>query len=360
MNISAPLRFSYLRESTYNPSYAQTAVDTTLPTFQEGEELNVTRTQTFSVVDYEIYKAKCNEDRLSVATYEVDLSPEPAITQLEKSGPLNRIKRMCTVFPYRDVSWQVAVIFVFTNTTGTINSFFGLLPLIASSTNFRGETTIAAGVSLSLASTAFLFGISFGLLAAFNTDRGTISNEKGDDRKLEEGGLSSPSATYKPALFGSDDFVWKPTMDELKSVYLPNPAFQAGLVQLAGAIFFTIANISSFPGVINKMNLRSQALSQALVYMPTLIGGLCFFSAAVVLMVLAQDRWYKPKLSDINWVVYFLGAAGALSFFLNGAVSIMVPHAAIAASLFTFVGRWFFWVGSLLQWYVLMEFYPSA
>ncbi|RDW67594.1 hypothetical protein BP6252_08990 [Coleophoma cylindrospora] len=360
MNISAPLRFSYLRESTYNPSYAQNTADEPLPALQEGAELNLTRTNSLSADDEKTLKEKSHGDRISVVVYEVDPSPEPVITQLEKSGPLNRIKRMCTVFPYKDISWQVAVIFVFTNTIGTVNSFFGLLPLIASSTNFRNEKTIAAGVTLGFASTAFLCGIALGLLAAFNTDRGTIGSDKSDDRKLEEGSPSSPSATYKPALMGSDDFVWKPTMEELKTFYLPNPAFQAGLAQLVGAMFFTIANIASFPGVINKMSLHERGFSKLLVSMPTLVGGIFFFGSAMVLMVLAQDKWYKPKLSDINWLVYFLGATGALAFLLNGAVALMAPQAVLAASLFIFIGRWTFWLGSLLQWYVLMEFYPSA
>lgn len=362
MNISAPLRISYLRASTYIPP-SSSGIDgppvPQIPSLYDRRPTGTSTLSTFSALDYQDYKAKCQEakTRLSVTSFDVPLTPLPPA--LEYSGPRERLTRMATVFPYTDISWAVAVIFFVTNALFLANSFFGFLPLVAPASKFDGEDTVAGPATLGIAATTFAIGIVMGLLAAFNVDRGELQlpGDSKFQRKLEEAQAitAASESTYRPALIGSSAFVWWPPSTELREIYLPNPAFQAGLVQLLGAAVFTVSNIASLPGVIQP------SLKAALVFLPTAFGGLCFLAAALVLLFLAQERWYIPKFNDLNWHAYFWNSVGAFGFVLTGTLLLLGPDKnEVAASAATFVGRWGFLIGAFLQWYVLMEFYPST
>ena len=90
MNISAPLRITYLRLSTYYDNNGQPPGRRPPPlaVLNDGERQTGLRPKLkriFTPVIYEDYKAKCNEARVTVDPLATLYSP--TATQCEHSGP---------------------------------------------------------------------------------------------------------------------------------------------------------------------------------------------------------------------------------------------------------------------------------
>jgi hypothetical protein len=184
----------------------------------------------------------------------------------QPSSFFQRIKRMCTCFPVRDMSWLVGVTFSFGSVAFVINGFFLLLPTIAPTTVFSTEAPYATPASSVVGTLIFLVGGWAGVLEALNLERGgglTVTEgvalemttrpvqkpEESDEKEPPIIGLAifntspsqhSPEATVpsttakasQPALFGSPNFIHWPKSQELRTFYLRNLCFLAGLTQL--------------------------------------------------------------------------------------------------------------------------------
>jgi hypothetical protein len=328
---------------------------------------------------------------------------------------------MCTKFPIRDTSWLVGASFSFGSTVFIVNGFFLLLPLIAPSTNFTGETPYATPASSVLGTLVFLIGAWFGVLEALNIKRGGLPVTEGlalevvevstHSRKLsDEESSSDGESTHKkphlkvsalssttsfpinnstqhltlphahtittiasysnatsspapqPTMIGDPNFIYWPTMHQLTTRYKHDLLFNGGLIQFIGASIFCIGTATSIPGVIDFTNTLIVCTTNLL---PATLGGVLFLTAATLQTLDVQKSskgTWRPAPEVFGWHVGMWNMIGSLGFLLAGALPyggyLGWEQATLCAVLADFWGSWAFLVGGVLQWYGVMGNYP--
>ncbi|KAL8791789.1 MAG: hypothetical protein Q9195_005598 [Heterodermia aff. obscurata] len=231
------------------------------------------------------------------------LTPKPT-SSLQETG--KGILRMCTQYPYWDVSYLVAVIFTLGSVVWVLNAFFAYLPLAQSQTEFGTEILYGGGITAFIGATIFEIGSVLLMLEAVNENRTGCfgwalekllegDGEKGAKVRVSpdkdrcshhhknvrnlvgksaaKASASSLSMTSSVSLNGfmaeqpkqpqySNDqgrtWIWFPSVQELKSHYIRELGFLACLAQFVGATIFWISGFTALPGVNNK--LGSQGL----------------------------------------------------------------------------------------------------
>ncbi|KAH8842847.1 hypothetical protein MCOR27_000055 [Pyricularia oryzae] len=250
-----------------------------------------------------------------LATVDTLDKPRPELVVELESSARGRIVRMFTVYPYKDMNWIVAVLFVVGSMSFVTNGIFNLLPPVSKAI---GPATLTTGSIL------FTIAGTLGIFAAFNANRGTI--------EVTKGGVG----TYRPALVGSSSWVWFPSSADL---------------------ILGVSTVSSFPGVF-KDSTSNPTLFQALAFLPKVIGGSILVVAFIGLLVFLQDSWYKPKPSSPDWLGTFLNTVGSAGFGMTGVFLLLRDgDRANQAALF---GSSFFLSGTIVGLYSLMEFHPDA
>jgi len=107
----------------------------------------------------------------------VDPSSDPFATYLtpNTSSTLRETARgtlrMCTQFPYWDISYLIAVIFTLGSCVWVINAFFVWLPLVQPDTEFPNEILVGGGVTAFLGATIFEIGSILLMFEAVNENR---------------------------------------------------------------------------------------------------------------------------------------------------------------------------------------------
>lgn len=317
------------------------------------------------------------------------------------SSFLKRLKRMWTLFPIRDISWIVAFSFTIGSATFVINGFFLLLPLIDPATDFATETPYATPASSVLGTLIFLIGGYAGLLEGLNltgkemtvadglnveaTEITEIGTKQDDERSSQESASKSDKdsaqgertvqvqtfrvsssttqsnddanevhPTSLAPLLGSPTFIYLPTMHQLLTTYARSLPFHAGWVQFVGTIIFSMATITSLPGILTS----SPSLVPLLNLLPATLGGLLFIIASVLQILNAQEKWWVPQPLKGDWQVGFWNATGSLGFTLAGALPAFgTETATYFGTLADFWGSWAFLFGSLVQFYIVMGYY---
>ncbi|MDI1492376.1 MAG: hypothetical protein OHK93_003590 [Ramalina farinacea] len=203
---------------------------------------------------------------------------------------LQGLIRMCTYFPYWDISYLVAVIFTLGSVIWVINGFFAWLPLVRPSSEFKNEILYGGGITAFIGATVFEVGSILLVLEAINTnqegcfgwaiDRAfteLLDHEKGLDEHKSSGGKTddltppaSSSPSYPTAMLKPDprscshhhsnkrNLVGKGTSSPSPSSswhWLPSPSttsihdlgFLAAVTQLLAATIFWIAGFTSLP-----------------------------------------------------------------------------------------------------------------
>ncbi|KAF6835631.1 integral membrane protein [Colletotrichum musicola] len=295
--------------------------------------------RTFNHIDYAAYKAACDAERQAKPERDPDVFSVESNTC--RKG-FSRIGAMLTIYPYRDMGWLATMAFIAGGICFCLNGIFSLFPIVSPKLDFPGQES-AIQATLTVGGTLFALSGFMGLLAAFNVDRGVLDPKK-----------DAPDA-YKPALLGSDEWVWFANWYELKSIFLPSPAFRAGILQLFAGIFFTISAVAGIPGVLDLTHPNASII---FVSSPQLIGGSLFVLAGLLMIYLSQDKWYIPKILDASWQNGFWNLVGAGSFLAVGVVSLVAKGAALAIAALFLTGGLGFFMAALIQWYIIMEFYP--
>lgn len=328
----------------------------------------------------------------------------PHRTSGRRTNPVIRIKRMCTRFPVRDMSWIVGISFTIGSAVFVANGFFLLLPLIDPSTDFSVETPYLTPASSVLGTLIFLGGSWAAVLEALNLKRGMsvtkgievemnasteIRNATKSEIEVEEpksplhrhshaheNTQSNPSvpsqshsdinsmqqpesipsdtaSDHEPeptlALVGSPTFIYLPSALQFRQTYAHSLVFLSSTIQLLGAIVFTLATITSVPGVIDFSNFTLVSLTN---YLPASLGGLLFLVAAI-LQILNAKSW-----RGIDWHIGLWNAIGSAGFMFAGALPWLGSEAGdFQATLADFWGSWAFLVGSVLQWYCSLGSY---
>ncbi|KAF2124042.1 hypothetical protein P153DRAFT_426865 [Dothidotthia symphoricarpi CBS 119687] len=250
-----------------------------------------------------------------------------------------RLKKMYTIFPYRDPIWLVAVMFVIGSIDLVINAFFCLLPHTTLSTVSDTEETIAIPSTVLIGSILFLAAAVFDTLAALNVDCGTLETSEKDLTQI----------TYRPTLIGTPEFKWIPSFTKTAELTVTSVAFQAGLIVLFGGVIFMFAGIVDFPGVVSE----EDPLFGTVVFGPQILHGALFLVANVMLALSEQECWYFPKVRDPDWQGAFLNSVGGLGFMMAGFFLFREDQVLSAAA--AMAGSWAFLIGSLMRWYVVMD-----
>lgn len=351
MNASATIRNAYVRASVMNMR------PVTLQPVRELERrpANNDKLRDFKPVNHLEHRENCHKERTTKAgTFDVQTNTDTDQAYIDNGyldgqsfmdfddgdSFITRARKMYTVFPYRDPIYLVAIVFTIGSLDLVINAFFDLLPRTAPETAFETEETVAVPATVLIGAILFFAAGIFDTFGALNADRGTLETSKED----------LGSVRYKPALLGSPEFKWLPSREKFLDLAMTNLAFQAGLIVLFGGVIFMFAGLVDFPGVVSE----ESPLFGLVVFGPQVIHGFLFFVANAMLAISEQDKWWRPKLRDADWQGAFLNAIGGFGFMMAG--FFLFQRDDIAAAVAAMAGSWAFLTGSLIRWYLVMEF----
>ncbi|KAK4190657.1 hypothetical protein QBC35DRAFT_489370 [Podospora australis] len=292
---------------------------------------------------------------------------------MESTNSLRQVARgvakMATRFPVWDVSWLVAMAFVWGSIVWCINGCFVYFPLAAPRSEFEGETDIAAGILAFIGATIFEIGSVWMVLEAVNENRTDCFGWA-----LEEAGhptlhhtheehcqhSSSDRKSLLPSTAPERKWSWWPTAHELRTHYIKELGFLAAITQLVGATIFWMAGFTSIPPIYDSFS--SVRVMNGTYWLPQVVGGCGFIISAIFIMLEVQERWWKPNLKSLGWHIGFWNLVGAIGFTLCGALGFGVDDEAVeyASIVSTFVGSWAFLTGSVIQWYECLNKYSLS
>lgn len=300
--------------------------------------------KTLVPIDWASYSSYCREIKEAESSndsiFEVEQAQDPPPTVGDQ------IRRMFTIWPYRDANWIIAMLFVIGSISFTINSFFSLLLFFLPETIFPYEMEVAIPLTNLFGALFFLTGGTLTLVAGWNADKGTF----------EPVTLNADDGTtklYKPALLGSSSWSWIPSLVDFKTAFRTIP-FQSSMIQFVGGCILSISVVGGWPGVFSPDDLMA---AQLFLFTPLAVGGTLFFLSNLSLLFWLQDRWYKPKLGSAAWQAAFWSSVGSFNFALIGFSLFMGDMITVAIA--SFVGSWTFLMGAVIQWYDLMAFHPD-
>ncbi|EFQ32033.1 hypothetical protein CGRA01v4_08369 [Colletotrichum graminicola] len=353
MNASANLRKSYIRTSVLIPIPPTGPIleDSTLKRRTLKSEVpevdDAQRHQIVQALNYLEYQTRCTIERHDSLSYPIkEYSLENSAVEVQGS-PSTQASRMLTIYPIKDMNWVVTMLFVVGSLIFVINGVLGLLPFIDPALAFPALANILLPGTILTGAVMFLTGGTLGVFAAFNADRGTL--EKTEGKSIEDGA----NVIYRPALIGSPAWVWIPSAADAAAVLKTLP-FQAGLVQLLGGVIFTVPAVAGVPGLLDPNDLPVFSM---LVFVPQVIGGSLFFLANFALIIFAQDVWYKPKFGSCEWQGAYWNTLGSAGFAITGVLLLQGNFS--GASVMSFAASSAYLIGSIFQWYVLMEFHAT-
>ena len=301
------------------------------------------------------------------------------------------ILRMFTTFPYWDISWWVAFIFTLGSVVWVFNGFFVWLPTLDPSTEFPTEILYGGGITAFLGAIVFFetgsillffeavnennsgcFGWALEQLVEGDADakgsRIRIRPEKHacshhHQNRTNFVGTSSKDThpDSKPRDEATKDgktWQWFPSWHSLRTHYLHELGFLAGMAQLFGATIFGISGFTALPGI--QDHLTEQRVLNGVYWIPQVVGGSGFIVSGTLYMLETQKNFYTPALGVLGWWIGFWNWIGALGFTLSGALGPAYGNsgAQYQAGCATFWGSWAFLIGSLLQLYESLDKYP--
>lgn len=154
-------------------------------------------------------------------------------------------------------------------------------------------------------------------------------------------GKSSPTLAEEAQLKAhipkeGQSWQWFPSWHDLRTHYLHELGFLAGVAQLCGATVFGISGITALPGI--QKHLTPQSTLNGAYWIPQVIGGSGFIVSSSLYMLETQKKWYIPAFHVLGWHIGFWNFIGALGFTLCGALGMAYGNsgAQFQASLATF------------------------
>ncbi|RDA89710.1 hypothetical protein CP533_2520 [Ophiocordyceps camponoti-saundersi (nom. inval.)] len=315
------------------------------------QPVDYTRRNTFQPVDWPTLKQQWQEEReYKNEADSVSLWSQDLVGAEEDSnyGPAEGIKRMLTVYPFRDAAWITAVAFMMGSISFIVAALFTLLPLLSASLAFEGNQTVAFPAALTIGSAFFFIGGNLATLGAFNVGRGP--EPAGEELKKR--------SRYNPALLGSKEWVWFPPWSEFKENYLSNTAFRGGVIATLGGYVLTSSTVIGFPGILDDKAPDFPDQIKQFVMTPLLIGASMLGLGALILTLVIQERWYKPAIFQVAWHSTFWNVTGAGWLAASAALTIIGPGFELLSAVASVVSAMAFIIAASLQWYMLMEFYP--
>ncbi|KAG8680771.1 hypothetical protein FRC08_016067 [Ceratobasidium sp. 394] len=246
-------------------------------------------------------------------------------------GRVNRTPRLVG-----DVSFWLAVVFVFGSAAWVINGFLLFLPLLSPS-KYPSHQKAASALAF-IGGTTFELGSYLMFVEALNAGHDQLFGDALQDQadRLE----SRPERKHVEfRWWGSNN--WR------------DLAFLASSIQLVAASIFWISTLTGLPGVIPGLpDDPPTAITDIFYWTPQVLGALGFIISSTLLMLETQRAWWKPKLNSLGWYVGLFNLIGAIGFELCGALgyaSLSSSGAEFQSTLSTFWGGWAFLIGSCVQ-----------
>jgi hypothetical protein len=304
---------------------------------------------------------------------------------------------MCTIFAWWDVSWWIAVLFSVGSAIFVISAFFYWLPLVAPSTEFPGEASIAGGVCAFIGATLFQIGAILLIVEACNENQSgcfgwaleqAIHHPHSHADLPEENGSSpkptSPSSSAEQGKPGSTalqtcahhhphgvhkrstlhlqhpdagrKWEWWPTMRELKDHYLREIGFLASSILAIGATIFYISGIMALPGIYNNLSL---GVAYGVYWLAYLVGGVLFVISSGLYILETQPNWYTPAPHLLGWWIGVWNMIGSVGWTLSASFGYCTPSwCGYQSDLSLLWASVAFMFGSLLLWYEALDKYP--
>ncbi|KAI8669344.1 hypothetical protein NCS57_00749200 [Fusarium keratoplasticum] len=307
--------------------------------------------------------------------HEKTKSPKPTNTV---NRTMRGIAKMFLRYPVWDVSYDVAVIFTIGSIIWVVNGFFSWLPVQDPSTEFKGETGWAAGLTALVGATVFEVGSVLLMLEAVNENRsdcfGWAVEESVDGvlhlktvhecrhshaqkRTFVAGKSINQQQVDESSPEDGRMWSWWPTWYELRTHYFREIGFLACSSQMFGATIFWISGFTALPPILK--NLSTPALN-GVYWLPQVVGGTGFIVSSTLFMLEVQPRWYIPAPGVLGWHIGLWNLIGAIGFTLCGALGFGMnqPGVEYALTLSTFIGSWAFLIGSAIQWFESLNKYP--
>lgn len=337
MNASSVLRNSVygldVRPDVVPGLPARPKARTPFPGPGHANEAKATKRRTFVPVAYPEYSSSCHDEKDLASKdhiFDVELYTEPLTVGLQ-------VFRMFTYYPYRDANWLVAMIFVVGSVSFSANAFLALL-IALDPTTASDKVQLATSYTGLIGGSLFLIGSALAIPAVWNADSGT---------------LLSTGILHKPALLGSQAWIWLPSAEHFGRFFWTVP-FQAVIIQMLGSSILTISIPGGWPGVLDPDDMNGFLMFVA---SPLAAGGSLFFVANISLAIWSQDRWYKPKLASAAWQAAFWSTVGSANFAITGFAFLVGDM--VTATLATFIGSMAFLVGAIFQLFDIMVFHPD-
>lgn len=240
-----------------------------------------------------------------------------------------------------------------------MQSFFAWLPLVAPSTEFDGEAYYGGGITAFIGAILFFeTGSVLLVIEAVNANHEgcfgwaveqLVDGEleqlllKEDPLQCRHHHINRRNLVGKPAAsqgstqnHGERQWQWLPSWKDLKTHYVYDLGFLAGVSQLLGATVFGVAGFTALPGIFN--HLEPQWRLNAAYWIPQVVGGSGFIVSSTLYMLETQERWWKPAIGVLGWHISFWNLVGAFGFTLCGALGMAYGNegAQFQASLATF------------------------
>lgn len=308
---------------------------------------------------------------------------------------------MCTCVPWRDPSYLTAISFFLGANCFVIGGFFSVLEVTQPQLTFTTEQKFAIPIIGCLGDFLFIIGVTTAVWEALNIGRKTvlkvpaedsdclsparllehdesvmkekhrehtkrnqpwpvckaITNEESDSDIDKAVFTSAGEVVTRTARIGDPEWIWCPSITQLRTRYCKDIAFIASIISWAGIIPFTIATIVYVPGAADHTHVST--FYYAALLQSTLGGSLFFIAAFMQTVFLAQKKWYLPAPQRLVWHVGMFNSVGSIGFALAGALCYAGEDWYWSAALATFWGSWCWWLGSLIAWYIVMDYHTG-
>jgi hypothetical protein len=308
----------------------------------------------------------------------------PQVTS-EWSAVAKGIWRMFTEYAWWDVSWWIGVLFSIGSAIFIASGFFYWLPLAAPSTEFKGEGSVAGGVTAFIGATLFQIGAVLLIVEACNENQSgcfgwaleqAFSHSDTDLNGSPSSPPNSPSkdtakyycehhhikGIHRRATLASQHpsagrkWEWWPTWRELRDHYFHEIGFLASFILAIGATIFYISGILALPGVYSAL---SQGVDYGVYWLSYLVGGILFVISSGLYIIETQPNWYTPEPKLLGWWIGVWNMIGSVGWTLSASFGYCSAHwCEYQSDLSLLWASVAFTIGSLLLWYEALDKYP--
>lgn len=290
--------------------------------------------------------------------------------------------RMCTEFPYWDVSYLIAVFFSLGCLLFVISGLFYWLPSASPSSEFSTET-MAGDILSFVGATLFQIGaillvfeacnesrtgcFGWALHRAFEGDPGASAGrliaradihscQHHHQRRRRSNLAKHGQAVVQQTPAPERQWTWFPTWRELTSHYFHEIGFLASFIMFIGATIFYVCGICTLPWIYNNMSLGA---IEGVYYLTYLIGGVFFIVSSALYMLETQPTWYTPATHILGWHIGAWNMVGSVGWTLAASFGYCSPSWCSYQSDLTLIwASAAFLIGSMLLWYEALQKYP--